>query len=475
MEKRHRLTLARLALILTALFVFGVGQSRGESAAATPAQPATQATAPSAQASVPCKTMRCITQAQRRASAQHAAARRAAVAAQRKAAQGKTSTVATPMTPSGAVAGSALSDIFVPPGCPAPVMNPGGFPDYMSGCVANNANSQVPTDALGTGGIRKFVDPLPNIPVAVPDKHTYPGSDYYEISLVEYTQKMHSDLNPTLLRGYVQTNNGMDENGGNIVAPAPVQYLGPMIIAQKNRPVRVKFTNKLPIGAGGDLFIPVDTTVMGSGVGPNGSSYTQNRANLHMHGGNTPWISDGTPHQWTTPAGENTSYPKGVSVVDVPDMPPTGPGEMTFFYTNQQSARLMWYHDHAYGITRLNVYAGMASAYLLTDDIEQTLINGGTFTANGAPVTVAPGTIPADQIPLVLQDKTFIPSPEQLAAQDPTWNWGPKDTNGNFQQGNLCSHTYTCPTRTRSMSRVLTQWADGIGVRGSGRRWIRVR
>ena len=51
----------------------------------------------------------------------------------------------------------------------------------------------------------------------------------------------------------------------------------------------------------------------------------------------------------------------------MPDMPDPGPGEQTFFYSNQQSARLMFYHDHAWGITRLNVYAGEAAGYLLTD------------------------------------------------------------------------------------------------------------
>ena len=36
----------------------------------------------------------------------------------------------------------------------------------------------------------------------------------------------------------------------------------------------------------------------------------------------------------------------------------------------------MWYHDHAFGITRLNVYAGEVGGYLLTDDVEKDLING---------------------------------------------------------------------------------------------------
>ena len=49
---------------------------------------------------------------------------------------------------------------------------------------------------------------------------------------------------------------------------------------------------------------------------------------------------------------------------------------MTFFYTNAQSARLMFYHDHAMGITRLNVYAGEAAGYVITDQVDQDMING---------------------------------------------------------------------------------------------------
>ena len=108
--------------------------------------------------------------------------------------------------------------------------------------------------------------------------------------------------------------------------------------------------------------------------------YTENRATLHLHGGISPWISDGTPHQWITPADEDTPYPQGVSVSPVPDMGDSGApddGAMTFYYTNQQSARLMFYHDHAWGITRLNVYAGEAAAYIITDDTEQSLITQG--------------------------------------------------------------------------------------------------
>ena len=55
----------------------------------------------------------------------------------------------------------------------------------------------------------------------------------------------------------------------------------------------------------------------------------------------------------------------------------------------------MFYHDHSWGITRLNVYAGEAAGYLIRDQTEQELLD-------------ADGIIPADQIPLVIQDKTFV-------------------------------------------------------------------
>ncbi len=105
--------------------------------------------------------------------------------------------------------------------------------------------------------------------------------------------------------------------------------------------------------------------------------FKDNRAEVHLHGGNTPWISDGTPHQWITPANEDTPWPQGVSVRNVPDMADPGPGAQTFYYTNQQSARLMFYHDHSWGITRLNVYAGEAAGYVLRDAAEQKLIDDG--------------------------------------------------------------------------------------------------
>ena len=330
-----------------------------------------------------------------------------------------------------------------------PVTGPGSVPDYFE--TPNWANSPP---------LRKFVDGLPGlcgpanagknnlqqcIPVAEPDIGAFNGSDYYEIELVEYREQMHSDLpavagnkltatsGGTKLRGYRQTNT----TNPDLLTP---HYLGPLIIAEKDRPVRIKFTNSLPTGSGGNLFVPTDTTIMGSGEGPlfaNGATcdpeiqvcanYTQNRATLHNHGARTPWISDGTPHQWITPAGEVTPFPKGVSVQNVPDMPVPADGSQTFYYTNQQSARLLFYHDHAWGITRLNVYVGEAAGFLIQDPVEFAMVNGGLISGR----TFTIGTIPADQIPLIIQDKTFVDAtpitathPVNILDTDPTWNWG---------------------------------------------------
>ena len=82
------------------------------------------------------------------------------------------------------------------------------------------------------------------------------------------------------------------------------------------------------------------------------------------------------------------------------------PGEALYRYPNNQSARLVWYHDHAIGITRLNAYAGIASAYIIRDDVENFLIKSHI--------------IPSNEIPLVIQDKTFV----SQAAVDKGYIWG---------------------------------------------------
>ncbi len=153
------------------------------------------------------------------------------------------------------------------------------------------------------GGIRKFVDTLPGlteagannlgqyIPVAQPDTSTFANADYYVIAVVQHREQMSSSLPTagTLLREYVQLSTGvvpgkhvalnMDMPDGTstpVLMPDGSQafgvdnphYLGPTIVASKDRAVRIVFYNLLPTGADGDLFLPTDTTIMGSGMTP---------------------------------------------------------------------------------------------------------------------------------------------------------------------------------------------------------------
>ena len=101
----------------------------------------------------------------------------------------------------------------------------------------------------------------------------------------------------------------------------------------------------------------------------------------HLHGGFVAADSDGNPA--VTPDG-------------------FGFGEtQTVFYTNQppqMPASLLWFHDHALGATRLNVFAGLAAAYILRDEFD----TGDGDKIN--PIGIPGG---AYEIPLVIQDRQF--------------------------------------------------------------------
>jgi spore coat protein A len=253
--------------------------------------------------------------------------------------------------------------------------------------------------------IRKFVTTLPGlglgrannigqyIPLATNTPETFAGlaTDVYRLAVRQFTEQMHPDLpKATTFWGYA------DVNGGG---PVTNQYLGGIVVATRGKPVLFHVTNQLPNKA----IIPVDPTLM---AGPNGLTVGDlpfNRIVTHLHGGFTPWFSDGTPFQWFTPSGAH-----GISFLNVPGTaPPAGTG--TYYYPMDQSARLVWYHDHAIGITRTNAYSGIVSAVVITDEFEAFLLENGLL-----PDLVG--------IPLVIQDKSFVPV--QIHREDPTWKWG---------------------------------------------------
>ena len=250
--------------------------------------------------------------------------------------------------------------------------------------------------------LRKFVTSLPGlgpsakneigqyIPLATKHSINFAGraTDLYNVAVTQGNELMHPDLpGKTDFFGYMD------------LFSLDRKYLGGAIVAQRGTPVLLSVTNLMP----SKHILPVDPTIM---AGPNGlmvGDLPTNRIATHLHGGLTPWFSDGTPFQWFTPTGQH-----GSSFMNVPGFPAL-PGTGTYYYPNETSSRLVWYHDHAIGITRLNAYAGIASAYIIVDDFETGLVSSGLL-----PDLVG--------IPLVIQDKGFVP--RNILRQDPTWRWG---------------------------------------------------
>jgi len=141
-------------------------------------------------------------------------------------------------------------------------------------------------------------------------------------------------------------------------------YPGRTFIAHKDRQVRVKWSNNLtvdgtPNGAVLPHLLPVDETLHWAlalpGYDMNSIATVGVPIVTHLHGGHTEAQSDGNPEYWFTP-GYRLKGPRWV--------------KETYVYDNDQQAGTLWYHDHGLGITRLNVYAGMAGFYILRDDLD---------------------------------------------------------------------------------------------------------
>ncbi|HTW67345.1 MAG TPA: multicopper oxidase domain-containing protein [Bryobacteraceae bacterium] len=173
-----------------------------------------------------------------------------------------------------------------------------------------------------------FVDRLPLPEIATPlGKRLSPTRKahvpFYRIPIHEFFSKIHRDVPPTRFWGYA---NSMP---------------GPTIEARSGEEILIEWPNQLPA----KHFLPIDHTIMGAEKG-----LPDSRTVVHVHGGRVPPESDGWPEGW---------YAPGKSA--------------TYHYPNQQDAALLWYHDHAMGINRLNICAGMAGLYVIRDSFEDAL------------------------------------------------------------------------------------------------------
>ena len=300
--------------------------------------------------------------------------------------------------------------------------------------------AQIPGGTLDPHDVAKFVSPL-LIPPVMPRAGTIrnrrgKNTDYYEISMKQFSQQiLPAGLPPTTVWGYGAVSSA--RRNGLLIHNAPSLT----IEARVGRPVQVKWINDLRDAAGHYLphLLPVDQTL--HWANPPGG----------MHGRDTRPHFEETPGSYTGPVpivthvhgavgvgDESDGYAEAWYLPDANDIPSGyatagtwydffnnkaaarygaawGPGFATFEYPNDNRASTIWYHDHALGMTRLNVYAGPAGFYI---------IRGGPAgddavldSRSGAPA-VLPGPAPKEgdrfpfdkayyEIPIAIQDRAF--------------------------------------------------------------------
>ncbi len=172
-----------------------------------------------------------------------------------------------------------------------------------------------PAPSLNANTLKPWVDPLPIVPLAK-SSGMRPSPEnagvkvpYYRIAMREMRVKLHRDLPPTVVWSYGDS------------------FPGPVFDTRSGEGLLVEWANELPT----KHFLPIDHTLHGAEA-----DKPEVRAVVHLHGGKTPPESDGYPESWFVPGKSGTC-----------------------FYPNQQDAAMLFYHDHAMGINRLNIYAGL--------------------------------------------------------------------------------------------------------------------
>jgi spore coat protein A, manganese oxidase len=303
------------------------------------------------------------------------------------------------------------------------------------------ALAAIPGGTLDPTTVPKFVTPM-LIPPVMPKAATItmPGgkpADYYEISMKQITEQILPASYPmTTVWGYGSVN-GAGSKNPLLIHNAPSLT----IEAQWKRPVRVKWINDLRDGNGNYLphLLPVDQTLHWANP-PGGEAGRDTRPTFdetpgaytgpvpivtHVHGAvGVADDSDGYAEAWYLPAASNIpagyaaegtwyNFFKGKAAGSYGvawDL-----GSATFQYPNHNRASTIWYHDHALGMTRLNVYAGPAGFYIIRGGPagDKTVLD-----SRSGKTAVLPGPAPKHgdkfpsnktyyEIPIAIQDRAF--------------------------------------------------------------------
>lgn len=320
------------------------------------------------------------------------------------------------------------------------------------GC--RKAMAQIPGGTLNPDLVPKFVTPL-LIPPVMPKAGTIvmragKNADYYEISMKQFNQQiLPAGLPTTTVWGYGAVSS--QSKRGLLVHNAPSLT----IEAKWRTPVRIKWINDLKDTNGNFLshLLPVDPTLHWANP-PGGTAHRDERPDFtgktyvpisdftdpvsqytqytgpvpmvsHVHGAvGVGDESDGYAEAWYLPAANNipagfategTWYNFFAGKAAARFGVTWGQGFAVFQYPNENRASTIWYHDHALGMTRLNVYAGPAGFYIVRggpagDDAVIDSRSGATAVLPG-PAPKENDKFPSNktyyEVPLAIQDRSF--------------------------------------------------------------------
>ncbi|KAG4984455.1 hypothetical protein JHK82_029294 [Glycine max] len=179
--------------------------------------------------------------------------------------------------------------------------------------------------------LEMFVDELPHMPriLGYHLSDGVPRSKSFKIGMFKKKWKFHKDLPPTTVYAF-----GTSKH----TATVP----GPTIEALYGVDTHVRWQNHLPP----KHILPWDPTIPTAMTNSTRGIPTV----VHLHGGIHAPESDGNANAWFT-SKFNQRGPTWT--------------KKTYHYPNNQQPGNLWYHDHAMGLTRVNLLAGLLGAYII--------------------------------------------------------------------------------------------------------------
>lgn len=276
------------------------------------------------------------------------------------------------------------------------------------------ASFQVPQTALNPTAVPKYVTSLPTFVGARVAAGSALSVSYEEFQQQVLPLSFYQALPPGPFSPYPGIIIPNLQDGtivwGYKVGGKPPLYPGYTVEAQKGTATAVTYTNHLGTATVPPIlqrYITVDQTLHWAnplGLLPGNpvrfAPYSGPQPVVpHLHGGEVRSDSDGGPDEWWTPGGEGfLSAPKAPGGI-------RGPGyyKNVFNYPNTQEAAILWFHDHVLGVTRTNVYAGLAAFWFIRDWYDTGKVN--TTPAHSE----NPSNLPAgpQEVEVVFQDRQF--------------------------------------------------------------------